>query len=94
VGLKVAPTSAVILRMKNDYPTKITFGEMRETGATRIIVFSKDYRCSHNVQMDALRWPDQVRISDVEARFVCTVCGKRGSNIRSADQPPRMGTRR
>ncbi|MGY4570538.1 uncharacterized protein (UPF0264 family) [Bradyrhizobium sp. USDA 3256] len=77
-----------------DYPTKITFGEMRETGATRIIVFCKDYRCSHNVQMDAARWPDEMRISDVEPRFICTVCGKRGSNIRSVDAPPRMGTRR
>ena len=87
------PASAVIAPMQ-DYPTKITFGEMRETGATRIIVFCRDYCCSHNVQMDASRWPDEVRISDVEPRFICTVCGKRGSSIRSADEPPRMGTRR
>ncbi|WP_128089644.1 hypothetical protein [Bradyrhizobium viridifuturi] len=28
----------------SDHPTKITFGEMRKTSATRIIVFCKDYR--------------------------------------------------
>ncbi|WFU57741.1 hypothetical protein QA639_09640 [Bradyrhizobium pachyrhizi] len=35
-----------------DFPTKITFVEMRETGATRVIVFCKDYRCSYNVTVD------------------------------------------
>ena len=75
-----------------DYPTKITFGQMRETGATRIVVFCKDYQCSHNVQMDASRWPDEMRLSDLEPRFTCTVCRKRGSIMRSVDAPPRMRT--
>ncbi|OKO79049.1 hypothetical protein [Bradyrhizobium sp. NAS96.2] len=76
----------------SDYPTKITFGEMRETGATRIIVFCKDYRCSHNVTMDGSKWPAEMRLSDLEPRFRCTVCGKRGSNIRSVDVPGKIGT--
>lgn len=81
---------AVIALMQN-YPVKITFGEMRETGATRIIVFCKDYRCSHNVTMDASRRPDEMRLSDLEPCFTCTVCGQRGSSIRSVDVPPKMG---
>jgi hypothetical protein len=27
-------------------------------------------------------WPDDVRLSDIEARFVCTACGKRGADVR------------
>jgi len=27
-------------------------------------------------------WPDDVRLSDIEPRFVCTVCGKRGADVR------------
>jgi hypothetical protein len=25
------------------------------------------------------QWPDDVRLSDIEHRFVCTACGKRGA---------------
>jgi hypothetical protein len=28
------------------------------------------------------RWADDVRLSDVEPRFVCTACGKRGTDVR------------
>jgi hypothetical protein len=28
------------------------------------------------------RWADDVRLSDVEPRFVCTACGKRGAEVR------------
>jgi hypothetical protein len=27
-------------------------------------------------------WPDHVRLSDLEARFVCKVCGKTGADVR------------
>jgi ATP-dependent DNA ligase len=36
-----------------------------------------------NVKMNADRWPDDVRISDVEPLFTCTACGKKGGDIRS-----------
>ena len=29
------------------------------------------------------QWPDQVRLSDLEPRFVCKACGKRGADVRS-----------
>jgi hypothetical protein len=27
-------------------------------------------------------WPDDVKLSDIEPRFVCTACGKRGADVR------------
>lgn len=32
--------------------------------------------------MPADRWPDDVCLSDIEPRFVCTACGKRGGDVR------------
>jgi len=65
-------------------PLKITLGDLRSTGVRDLIVFCQDYRCSHNVKLSAEyvdRWPDELRISQLEPRFVCTSCGMRGSNI-------------
>ena len=28
------------------------------------------------------RWPDDIRLSDIEDRFICTACGKRGADVR------------
>ena len=28
------------------------------------------------------QWPDHVRLSDLEARFVCKACGKKGADVR------------
>ncbi|MCS3689088.1 hypothetical protein [Bradyrhizobium elkanii] len=66
-----------------EYPVKITFGQMREDGYRGIIVYCRDYRCSHNVRMSADRWQDHVRLSDVEPKFTCTACGRKGGEIRS-----------
>jgi len=57
---------------------------LRSTGVRDLLVFRQDYRCSHNVKLSAEyvdRWPDEIRISQLEPRFVCTACGKRGSLI-------------
>jgi hypothetical protein len=32
--------------------------------------------------MNGDRWPDDIRLSDIEDRFICTACGKRGADIR------------
>ena len=57
---------------------KITLGEMRASGPTRLLVHCADYRCSHSVVIDADRWPDHVRLSDLE--FTCRACGHRGAD--------------
>jgi hypothetical protein len=59
---------------------KITFGEMRESGLRDLLIYCADYRCSHSVEMSAAGWPDPLRVSDIEHRFVCTACGKRGAD--------------
>jgi hypothetical protein len=71
---------------------KITFGEMREAGVDRILIYCADHKCSRSVEMYASQWTDDVRVSDIEDRFVCTACGKRGADIRPLFQPARMGT--
>jgi hypothetical protein len=71
---------------------KITFGEMRESGVDRILIYCADYKCSHSIEMSADRWPDHVRLSDIEPLFVCKACGKRGADVRGHFAPARMGT--
>ena len=41
-----------------------------------------DYKCSHLRAISGDAWPDDVRLSDIEPRFVCTACGKRGADVR------------
>ena len=69
---------------------KITIGEMRET--TRLIVYCGDHRCAHSITMDPDLWPDNVRLSDMEERFVCTACGHRGADVRPLFEQSNMGT--
>jgi hypothetical protein len=61
---------------------KITFGEMRKSGASGVIVFCSDSRCAHSVKLSADCWPDKLRLSDIEGLFVCKVCGNRGATVR------------
>ena len=50
-------------------PQKITFAEMRESGARGLLVYCADNRCSHSIAVSADRWPDEVQLSDIEPRF-------------------------
>ncbi|WP_354112503.1 hypothetical protein [Bradyrhizobium sp. RT3a] len=38
------------------YPTKITFGEMRESGARDVLIYCRDYRCGHHTEANADGW--------------------------------------
>lgn len=60
-------------------PLKITLGEMREMGVRGVLVYC---HCGHHVALSADRWPDEVRLSDIEPRFVCQGCGCRGADVR------------
>ena len=44
-----------------------------------ILVYCVDYRYSHCVAISDDGWPDDLRLSDIEERFVCQACGKRGA---------------
>ena len=54
-------------------PQKIIFGEMHAGGPTAILV---------SIAPSADQWADDVALSDIEPRFVCKACGKRGADVR------------
>jgi hypothetical protein len=61
---------------------KITLGQMRASGCTRLLIYCADYRCTHHVEIDASQWADSVRLSDLEPKFTCQACGRRGADLR------------
>jgi hypothetical protein len=63
-------------------PQKITFGDMRESGVRGVLIYCSDYRCSHYIAISGDRWPDVVRLSDLEPKFTCSACGKRSADVR------------
>jgi hypothetical protein len=73
-------------------PTKITFVEMRESGVRGLPIYCADYRCSRSLAISGDRWPDPVRLSDIEPQFVCKACGKRGADVRPHFALARMGS--
>ena len=60
-----------MIRAMPDHPQKITFAEMREMGVRGLLIYCADYRCSHSIAISDDGWPDDVRQSDIEPRFVC-----------------------
>lgn len=71
---------------------KITLGEMRsDNGPTRLLVYCSDHTCSHSVVVDAKPWGNGVRLSDLEPRFTCKTCGRRGADVRPLFERARMG---
>jgi len=63
-------------------PEKITFAQLHTSGVRGLLVYCSDHRCSHSLAISGDKWPDDVRLSDLEPRFRCTVCGRRGADIR------------
>ena len=70
-----------------------TFAEMRGSGVRGILLYCADYHCSHCVAMSADASPDDVRLSDIEPRFVCQACGHRGADVRPDFNWDRMPVR-
>ena len=62
---------------------KVTLANVRSLGCRDIIVScSNTRRCWNSVTINADCWPDDVSLSDIEAKFVCTKCGAIGSEAR------------
>jgi hypothetical protein len=61
---------------------KITFAEIRAAGVRGLLIYCSDYHCSHSTTISGDRWPDDVRLSDLEPRFTCQVCGQRSGDVR------------
>jgi hypothetical protein len=60
---------------------KITLGEMRAAGPRGLLICCTDDECTHHTAMTADRWPDHVRLSDLEPLFVCQACDLRGADV-------------
>ncbi|WP_347341913.1 hypothetical protein [Bradyrhizobium guangxiense] len=73
------PTRRITPTRADGRPVKITLGEMREMGVRRVLVYCC---CGHHMALSADRWPNDLRLSDVEPRLVCTACGRRGAELR------------
>ena len=63
-------------------PVKITFAELREQCVRGILICCSDYRSSHSIATSGDRWPGDLRLCDIEDRFTCSECGKRGAGVR------------
>jgi uncharacterized membrane protein YfcA len=48
------------------FDREITLGEMRSSGVRGLLVYCADYKCAHSVSIGADRWPDDIRLSDLE----------------------------
>ena len=59
----------------SERPQKITFGELRAQGVSRVLVYCADYTCGHSVTMDAGTWPDDLRLSDIGEDFPSSKMG-------------------
>ena len=55
---------------------------MRAAGVRGLLICCSDYRCSHWIAMSGDRWPDDFRLSDIEPRFTCQACGRKGADVR------------
>jgi hypothetical protein len=77
-------------------PQKITLGKMRGSGVRGLLIYCADYKCSHWTRFSAEaceRWPDEIRLSDIESQFVCKACGKKGADVRPGfdwDKPEKL----
>jgi len=58
---------------------------MRASGVRGLLIYCSDYRCSHWTAISGDRWPDDVRLSDLEPRFTCQ--GTRGQGPPVASTP-------
>jgi hypothetical protein len=76
------PTAAIIGYVRSGPLKKITFAEMRSSGVRGLLIYCADYRCSHYLAISGDRWPDDVRLSELEPRFVCSACGQHGADVR------------
>jgi hypothetical protein len=63
-------------------PQKITFAEMHYSGVRCLLIYCSDYHCSHWTAISGDRWPDGVRLSDIEPRLTSQACGRRGADVR------------
>jgi hypothetical protein len=63
-------------------PREDHFAAMRRSGVRGLLIYCSDDRCSHSRAISGDAWADDVRLSDMEPRFVCMACGKHDAGVR------------
>jgi hypothetical protein len=61
-------------------PQITTVGEMRSAGVRGVIVHCR--QCGHLETVSADECPSDARLSDLQGSCACSVCGRRGADIR------------
>ena len=56
-----------------------------------MLIYCRDHRCSHHIEISADGWADDVRLSNIGSKFTCTKCGKRGADIKPKFSQAKMG---
>jgi hypothetical protein len=87
-SIETTPAAATEFSMN---PPQITFGKLRNSGVRGILIYCADFHCSHSIAMNVDRRPDDLRLSDIEPRFICQACGKRGADVRPKFSSAEMG---
>jgi len=50
---------------------------MRSAGVRGLLIYCSDYHCSHSTAISGDRWPDDVRLSDLEAKLFAGLVARR-----------------
>jgi hypothetical protein len=56
-------------------PMKLPLEKCEAQAFAGLLIYCSDYKCNHMVAMGKPSWPDPVRLSEIEDRFVCQACG-------------------
>jgi hypothetical protein len=68
----------------------VTLGHIRSHGVRRLLIHYSTGLCHHSAVVDVDRWPDDTALLDLDAKAVCTKCGKIGADVRPnwSERPP------
>jgi hypothetical protein len=66
---------------------ELTFEEMRACGVRDVLICCQDYRCGHLAAINADRWSDDLRLSDIRQLFTCQACGRKRVDVRPDWEP-------
>jgi hypothetical protein len=71
------------LRERDGFSASAAVEAVIDFGATTTgHLFLRRANNCHSTAISADQWPDDVRLSDIEDRFICSACGKRGADVR------------
>jgi hypothetical protein len=70
------------IRVMVERPLKITFAEMHDSDVRGIPVYLLGPQVQPLCRLMADHGPDDVRPSDIEPRYVCSVCATQGAEVR------------